>query len=274
VTAAPPIKKPLAKTDDKKKKKKGAKKNLGVAVPTALGLIPTDIAKINPSNSLGANNGAPAASPPPPPSSSNSPASFNIRPQLSLQDWEKTLLTQPDPTATQNFINQFKAGNVSSQTYYAIAKLMLTDTRPEMQLLGVEVAGAVHSYTAFNLLVGTLSTPSLAPQVAQAIQTQLGSYATISSLSVLETALRTPGSPTADIEAAGLITTLATQLAQSLHTQGVGGGNGGGSGQSYSAQFSPVAALLNSLIQTQGGNSMLVSKATQALQAISSLINA
>jgi hypothetical protein len=274
--AIPAPAKPAAKVEDKKKKKKAAKKNLGVAVPTGPLLAPLDPTAYNP-NTSGGNFGAPAASSPPAPNTpANSAPTFNARQNLSLQDWEKTLLNQPDPIATKNFISQFKDGNVSSQIFYAIAKLMLADSRPEMQLLGVEVASAVQSYPAFNLLVGALSASNVSTQVAQAIQTQLATYANLAALNVLETALRTPGSPAADIQAAGLLTTLATQLSQALHTQGVGGGSGGTKGQNYSVQFSPVVALLNALINSPGnqGNNLLVTKASQALQAINSLLNA
>jgi hypothetical protein len=248
-----------AKKDDKKKKKK---KDLAVQVPQAKGFVSNDnlnSPSATTTDSLASQAGSTPPSPPTPLTSGGSSLHAS-QSHLSLQQWEALLLNQPNASETQEFIALFKANKVSSTIFYTIVQKMIQDSREPMELLGVTAAAAVQSYQSFDLLVSaeSSSNSSSQAQVTQAAQTALQKYASVNQLGILETVLRTTSTPNADIEAANLLTSLATTLAASK----------GSSTTSYASQFQPFVTLLQNLTSTPS----LASSAQAALNAIQPLL--
>lgn len=258
-----------ATEDDKKKKKKKKRKDLSVAMPAAKPL-PEDVA-IKKNTDTNRQQTTPLAAPLIQKPALPNYGSYANRPNaISIDEWERKLLSQPDSTATQNFIKMFKSGSVTPQVFYQIAKQMLADSRQEMQALGVTALTSTKSVQSFTMLAGYIEKNPSTP-AGQKAQTELNTYSKTAHLGILEDVLRSQSTSNAGVQAANMISTLATQLTQSLQSQTAGGNRPTQLIQTYTNQFAPLRTLLTRL-STVSANSQMASSAGRALSAIESLL--
>lgn len=110
-----------------------------------------------------------------------------------LDEWVRRLLNYPDPKETNRFIDHYKRGLVTADTYYKIIDLMIEDSRLEMKKLGVLCAGMVPSTSSFHALAKVTKAERSDSPVRAEVDRFLPRYSDLAQLSVLESVLRAPG---------------------------------------------------------------------------------
>lgn len=108
---------------------------------------------------------------------------------LTLEEWVRRLLTYPDTKMTRLFIQQYQIGAVTSDVFYKITNMMVEDSRPEMKSLGVLCAGMTPSLASFQILAGVQKAENPGSTVSQSAGSFLDNYASLSNLSILQSAM-------------------------------------------------------------------------------------
>lgn len=133
-------------------------------------------------------NGRAVTQPPPPPNETQDPA------LATLEDWIKRLLNQPNRAETARFIEAYRDGSVTADTFYKIASMMIEDSRPEMKELGVVCLGLTPSVMSFGVLAKVIETERSGDKVRTYAESYMARYGDLGNLHILERILKAPHS--------------------------------------------------------------------------------
>lgn len=192
-------------------------------------------------------------------------------PYADLEEWKRRLLNSPDAAETRRFIEHYKNNLVTADIFYKIVNMMVEDSRPQMQELGVLCAGLTPSVASFQVLIEVIKAERSGSSVRTYSESFMTRYSDLNNLHVLERILTAPTSSFAGVKAAErLDASAAIYLSPSKNKPSRTSASTAQAGHSNSGYYRRFVAILEAL--TRNPDTELKDKAAATLANLKSLM--
>lgn len=189
-----------------------------------------------------------------------------------LESWKIKLLTAPNFKETVRFIEAVQKGEISTQVFYTVVEMMLTDPRQQIQELGVIAAGRTPSLDSYHLLVDVLKKERFGSALRQKVESELNTFEQVQFLWVLEKVILSSDDTFAVIWATKQVDDSAKKYLDAKYNRPVKGENGTLSNQNpFKSQYKKFIAALQSL-STGNSNSEQSLQARDTLKSLEDLL--
>lgn len=186
-----------------------------------------------------------------------------------LEEWKARLLNQPNFKETVRLIEAAQSGQISSELFYTLVRLMLNDSRQEIRELGVLAAGRTPSYESYHLLISVVKKETFGSRIRVKAESELSYYQQISQLTIMERVLKNSTDVFAVIWATRLVEDSARRYLNAKYNHS----NGGTTTNPYVKRFTNFVAVLEELSKSTH-DAQQAAQARQTLFSLQDLLKA